>query len=41
MAKATGHVVAEELSWVVVELVCFVAVDGFLGLAEVDWGFAG
>ena len=41
VAEAAEHVVAEELEGVFVELVCFVDVDGFLGVVEVDGGFAG
>lgn len=41
VAEAAGHVAAEELGGVGVELVCFVHVDGFLGGGLVDGGLAG
>lgn len=41
MAESAGHVCAEEGGWVVVELVCFVAVDGFLLGGEVDGWLTG
>lgn len=41
VAETAFHVVAEELGWIVVELICFVAVDCLFGSGAVDRWLAG